>query len=88
MKHATEWLTSTQVAKRLRISRNSLYALRKQGVLKPGDHFISQGRRAVFDVAATELALRNHTSYINSFAESDQILVRLKVQKLPLRTGV
>jgi hypothetical protein len=75
MNHATEWLTSTQIAKRLRISRNSLYALRKQKILKPGDHFISQGRRAVFDVAATELALRDHTSQMNSFAENDQSLV-------------
>ena len=61
MTHATEWLTSTQIAKRFRISRNSLLTLREKGVLQPGKHFITQGTRAIYDAASTEDALREYS---------------------------
>jgi len=56
-----EWLTSTEIARRFRISRNRLIELRRAGVLEPGVHFITQGRRTVWDPAATEQALRSYS---------------------------
>ena len=56
-----EWLTSTEIARRFRISRNRLIELRRAGVLEPGVHFITQGRRTVWDPAATEQALRAYS---------------------------
>ena len=53
-----EWLTSTEIARRFRISRNRLIELRHAGVLKPGEHYITQGHRTIWDPAATEEALR------------------------------
>ena len=55
-----EWLTSTEIARRFRISRNRLIDLRRTGVLRPGEHFITQGVRTIWDPAATELALRDY----------------------------
>lgn len=60
MTTTTEWLTSTEIAKRFRISRNRLIELRAKGVLIAGEHYITQGRRTVWDVAATEQALRDY----------------------------
>ncbi len=57
----TEWLTSTEIAKRFRISRNRLIELRGAGVLEPGVHYLTQGRRTVWDPAATEQALRAYS---------------------------
>ncbi len=56
-----EWLTSTEIARRFRISRNRLIELRRAGVLVPGEHYITQGRRTVWDPAATEHALRSYS---------------------------
>jgi hypothetical protein len=56
-----EWLTSTELARRFRISRNRLIELRRAGVLVPGQHYITQGRRTVWDPAATEQALRDYS---------------------------
>jgi hypothetical protein len=53
-----EWLTSTEIARRFRISRNRLIELRRAGVLLAGEHYITQGCRTVWDPAATEQALR------------------------------
>lgn len=53
-----EWLTSTEIAKRFRISRNRLIDLRKAGVLVAGEHYILQGHRTIWDPLATEQALR------------------------------
>jgi hypothetical protein len=56
-----EWLTSTEIARRFRISRNRLIDLRRAGVLRPGEHFITQGVRTTWDPSATEQALRNYS---------------------------
>ena len=56
-----EWLTSAEIAKRLRISRNRLVALIDSGVLIPGEHFIMLGRSRRYDCRMTELALREMT---------------------------
>jgi hypothetical protein len=53
-----EWLTSTEIAKRFRVSRNRLIDLRKAGVLVAGEHYITQGQRTIWDPIATEQALR------------------------------
>jgi hypothetical protein len=55
-----EWLTSTEIARRFRISRNRLIELRRAGVLVAGEHYITQGRRTVWDLGATEQALRDY----------------------------
>lgn len=64
MSPTTEWLTSTQIAKRFRVSRNTLLALREKGVLRPGEHFLVQGVRAIYDAAAVETALKEHTKRV------------------------
>ena len=56
----TEWLTSTEIARRFRISRNRLIELRRARVLVAGEHFLLQGKRTVWDLAATEHALRSY----------------------------
>lgn len=56
-----EWLTSTEIARRFRISRNRLIELRRAGVLLAGEHYITQGCRTVWDPAATEQALRAYS---------------------------
>ena len=56
-----EWLTSTEIARRFRISRNRLLELRRAGVLVPGEHYITQGCRTVWDPSATEQALRDYS---------------------------
>ena len=56
-----EWLTSTEIARRFRISRNRLIELRRAGVLLAGEHYITQGRRTVWDHGATEHALRAYS---------------------------
>lgn len=56
-----EWLTSTEIARRFRISRNRLIELRRAGVLLAGEHYLTQGRRTVWDPAATEQALRAYS---------------------------
>ena len=61
MSTTTEWLTSTEVARRFRFSRNRLIELRHNGVLEPGVHYITQGRRTVWDPTATEQALRGYS---------------------------
>lgn len=61
MKTTIEWLTSTETARRFRISRNRLIELRAKGVLIAGEHYITQGRRTVWDLAATEQALRDYS---------------------------
>lgn len=61
MRPTTEWLTSTEIARRFRISRNRLIELRRACVLSPGIHYITQGRRTVWDPAATEQALRAYS---------------------------
>ena len=48
-----EWLTSTEITWRFRISRNRLIELRLAG-----EHNITQGCRTVWDIGATERALR------------------------------
>ncbi len=53
-----EWLTSTEIARRFRISRNRFIELRRAGVLLAGEHYITQGCRTVWDPASTEQALR------------------------------
>jgi len=57
----TEWLTSTQFAKRYRISRNRLKDLRDQQVLVAGIHYIMFGSHRHYDVAACEKAVREHS---------------------------
>ncbi len=57
---AREWLTSSEVARRFRCSRNRLIELLRSGVFVAGEHFITQGRRIVWDLAATEQALRSY----------------------------
>ena len=61
MRPTLEWLTSTEIARRFRISRNRLIELRRAGVLAPGVHYITQARRTVWDPAATEQALRAYS---------------------------
>jgi hypothetical protein len=61
MTPTTEWLTSTEIAKRFRISRNRLIELRRAGVLLAGEHYLTQGCRTVWDPAATEQALRAYS---------------------------
>lgn len=56
-----EWLTSAEIAKRLRISRNRLLELIEAGVLVPGQHFIMPSRARLFDPERTEEALREMT---------------------------
>ncbi len=56
-----EWLTSTEIARRFRISRNRLIELRRAGVLLAGEHYITQGCRTVWDPTATERALRAYS---------------------------
>ncbi len=56
-----EWLTSTEIARRFRISRNRLIELRRAGVLLAGEHYITQGCRTVWDPAETEQALRAYS---------------------------
>ena len=56
-----EWLTSTEIARRFRISRNRLIEMRRAGVLLAGKHYITQGCRTVWDPAATEQALRAYS---------------------------
>ena len=58
-----EWLTSTEIARRFRISRNRLIELRHAGILKPGEHYITQGQRTIWDPAATEQALRDYSRF-------------------------
>jgi hypothetical protein len=60
MSTTTEWLTSTEIARRFRISRNRFIELRRAGVFLAGEHFILQGRRTTWDVAATEKTLREY----------------------------
>ena len=60
-----EWLTSTEIARRFRISRNRLIELRQTGVLVPGKHYITQGRRTVWDPAATEDAFREYARLLS-----------------------
>lgn len=55
----TEWLKSTEIARRLRISRNRLPELIEKGVLQPGRHFIQHGKHRTWDAQATEEALRD-----------------------------
>jgi hypothetical protein len=61
MSTITEWLTSTEIARRFRISRNRLIDLRRAGVLRAGEHFIIQGVRTTWDPSATEQALRDYS---------------------------
>ena len=56
-----EWLTSTEFAKRYRISRNRLKDLRDQQVLVPGVHYIIFGSHRHYDVAACEKAVRENS---------------------------
>jgi hypothetical protein len=65
MSTITEWLTSTEIARRFRFSRNRLIELRHNGVLEPGVHYITQGRRTVWDPTATEQALRDYARLRN-----------------------
>ena len=53
-----EWLTSTEFAKRYRVSRNRLKELRDQQVLVAGVHYIMFGSHRLYDVAACEKAVR------------------------------
>jgi hypothetical protein len=61
-----EWLTSTEIARRFRISRNRLIELRRAGVLLAGEHYITQGCRTVWDPAATEQALRDYAKRLGA----------------------
>jgi hypothetical protein len=65
MSTTTEWLISTEIARRFRISRNRFIELRRAGVLLAGEHFILQGRRTTWDVAATEQAFREYARQRN-----------------------
>jgi len=56
-----EWLTSAEIARRLRISRNRLGSLIDSGILIPGEHFIMLGRSRRYDCQMTEQALREMT---------------------------
>ena len=56
-----EWLTSTEFAKRYRVSRNRLKDLRDQQVLVAGVHYIMFGSHRLYDVAACEKAVREHS---------------------------
>lgn len=71
-----EWLTSTEIAKRFRISRNRLIDLRKAGVLVAGEHYISQGQRTIWDPIATEQALRAYAR-LRSDAQTGETYVEL-----------
>ena len=65
MTSATEWLTSNEIARKFRTSRNRLIDLRRAGVLLPGEHYITQGVRTIWDTAATEQALRDYSRQRN-----------------------
>ena len=56
-----EWLTSTEFAKRYRISRNRLKDLRDQQVLVAGIHYIMFGSHRLYDAAACDKAVREHS---------------------------
>ena len=56
-----EWLTSTEFAKRYRVSRNRLKDLRDQQVLVAGVHYIMFGSHRLYDVAACEKAVRENS---------------------------
>ena len=56
-----EWLTSTEFAKRYRVSRNRLKELRDKQVLVAGVHYIMFGSHRLYDVAACEKAVRENS---------------------------
>ena len=56
-----EWLTSTEFAKRYRVSRNRLKVLRDQQVLVAGIHYIMFGSHRLYEVAACEKAVRENS---------------------------
>lgn len=61
MSPTMEWLTSTEVARRFRVSRNTLIRLRHEGVLQAGVEYITQGQRTIWDAVRTEQALRDYS---------------------------
>lgn len=69
-----EWVTSAQLSKRLVISRSRMLELETLGILRPGAHFVQQGLHRnspkVWDLAAVEAALREHTTNLLAHRQS------------------
>ena len=59
----TTWLPQEDLLAHLRISRRQIHLMRREGILKAGDHFIRKGLgprgSLLFDLAACEQALRD-----------------------------
>jgi len=56
-----EWLTSSEFAKRYRVSQNRLKDLRDQQVFVAGVHYLMFGSHRLYDAAACDKAVREHS---------------------------
>ena len=56
------WATTADISERLLISSSKLFRLKSEGLFQPGKHYRQNGaRRVLWDVAAVDQVLRDHT---------------------------
>ena len=69
--HAIEILTTEEVLKRLKIGRTKLFELIKKGTLKPGHHFVRNGRMLRF-IWGIDLIRALHESPIEELVSANR----------------